>query len=253
MLEHADLEDAFLGGAKAPGADFTGARLESATLQEGDFTRAQFQDANLQGARAGGARFGGAAFLQADLRRIDLTGADLRQANLSGAVLDGATATGAKIAGMVPTGRAATELKAQWLDNTPDGSGGARVPEAEAADWLTLGGGAGRRPGASGGTSAGGTSCATPPWSCPTGCGWRSTACFRTARCDCDRAPSWWWDRAGCSPTAESSGAGDITIQGQFFERNSPGNRRASTAGRGRPGGHRGLDRTGAGADPVCV
>src|SRR4029453_11457432 len=65
----------------------------------------------------------------------------------SGAVLDGATATGAKIHGMVPTGRAATDIKAQFLDNTPDGSGGTAVPEAEAPDWLTLGGGPGRRPG----------------------------------------------------------------------------------------------------------
>lgn len=89
--EHcAQLQNAFLVGARLAEADFQGAHLERAKLEKADLRGAKLDDAHLEGASLDDARLHGASLLGAQLH-----GASLQSATLHGAVLDHAQLQGA--------------------------------------------------------------------------------------------------------------------------------------------------------------
>jgi uncharacterized protein YjbI with pentapeptide repeats len=142
QLAHADLGETDLSTAKLDDADLTNANLCGANLEEASLARAQLRDAQLRGANAKGARFTeavlvNAALATADLTNADLTGADVRRVNLAGARLDGATVTGARVHGVLGTGAPIQGLRAEWVDDSVDGSGTKRVNAADAAALLS--------------------------------------------------------------------------------------------------------------------
>jgi hypothetical protein len=158
-MENADLEGANLQGARLRGANLTRANLEGANLQGADLSGARLTHAQLESAKLGGANLKGAVLERADLSETDLstarlegadltrasmtnadlTDADLRGACLVGASLDGVTLTGARVHGVVGTGQAIADLRADWVDASPDASGADKVSGADALMSLLSG------------------------------------------------------------------------------------------------------------------
>jgi hypothetical protein len=112
LLTHAMLSEADLTTAKLDDADLTSADLSAANLEEASLQRAQLREAQLGGAT---------------LTRADFTGADLRRAMLKGARLDDAVFTGARVHGLVGTGAPVTGVRAEFVDDSADGSGTSRL------------------------------------------------------------------------------------------------------------------------------
>jgi uncharacterized protein YjbI with pentapeptide repeats len=145
------MEEALLGAVKAAEANFSNANLFAATLADGDFSRASFAEAMMADVRAAAAKLAGASFLKADLSRADLgkadlSDADLRHVTLTGAQVGGARFNGAKVAGMMGTGGAAGDgqaapaqvpWQASWVDASPAGDGSGRVTGEQIAALLT--------------------------------------------------------------------------------------------------------------------
>ena len=132
ILIHVDLDEACLGGVTGAKADFSSATLRRATLDGADLTGAVFADATLVEARARNTRLTGACLHKADLRevsfdRVDLSGCDIRQAQWTGARLSGVSMTGAKLAGITGTGLPPEGLRAEWVDISPAGDGTGRI------------------------------------------------------------------------------------------------------------------------------
>ena len=121
QLSHSALSEADLSTAKLDDADLTNTDLSSANLEEASLARAQLRDAQLG---------------DATLSRADLSGADLRRAIFTGAKLDGTTLTGAKVHGLVGTGKPVTSARADWLDDTVEGTGANRVTGPNIANLL---------------------------------------------------------------------------------------------------------------------
>jgi uncharacterized protein YjbI with pentapeptide repeats len=89
-----------------------------------------------------GVKFVGAILTKADLSKAnlagaDLTNADLRNATLTDSKLEGANLTGAKVFGLVAKGLQINGIKADWLDNSPNADGSVRVVAAQIAAVLT--------------------------------------------------------------------------------------------------------------------
>ena len=135
-LVHADLEEAYAGGARFEACDLTSANLAGANLEEANFRQARLNDANLARASAVACVFADASLVRANLsgavlKGADIAGGDLRQANLKGASLEGAQLTGARIAGMIGTGNELGHLEVEWVDNSRDGDGSAKLTDGE--------------------------------------------------------------------------------------------------------------------------
>jgi uncharacterized protein YjbI with pentapeptide repeats len=132
VFTHAELDDAYLGGATAVGARFEFATLVGASLEDAKLAKATFDDAALRDAILRKADLAGATLLKTDLSGADLTsanlsGADIRFANFARAELAGANLTGAKIAGLIGTGAPLGSVEVLWLDLSPSGDGSQRV------------------------------------------------------------------------------------------------------------------------------
>jgi uncharacterized protein YjbI with pentapeptide repeats len=140
-LTHADLGECYLGGVKMMKSELTNANLSDSNLEDADFTGAVLADAQLRLVKARGLKLVGAILTKADLTKANLTGADLtnadlRNANLTDAKLEGANLTGAKVHGIVSKGLQITGIKADWLDNSPNADGSVRVPPTQIAAVL---------------------------------------------------------------------------------------------------------------------
>lgn len=90
-LSGADLEDAYLWGAKLnysnlAGVNFSNANLLDSRLRNANLPGANFYDANLRYAILSGANLSGAYLLNADLFYVSFLDANLSGANLSGAI-----------------------------------------------------------------------------------------------------------------------------------------------------------------------
>ena len=132
VLTHADLGECYLGGVKMMKSELTNANLSDSNLEDADFTGAVLADAQLRGVKARGVRLVGAILTKGDLSKAnlasaDLTNADLRNANLEDAKLEGANLTGAKVFGITAKGALLTGIKADWVDNSPNADGSVRV------------------------------------------------------------------------------------------------------------------------------
>ena len=138
VLTHADLGECYLGGVKMAKAELTNANLSDSNLEDADFTGAALGDAQLRAVKARGVKLVGAVLAKADLSGAnlsgaDLTNADLRHATLGDAKLEGANLTGAKVYGLVAKGAQITGIKADWLDNSPNADGSVRVLPSQIA------------------------------------------------------------------------------------------------------------------------
>jgi uncharacterized protein YjbI with pentapeptide repeats len=132
VLTHAELDDAYLGGATAFGARFEFATLVHANLEDAKLGTAIFDDAALRNVNLSNADLVGASLVKADLSEADLTAADfgmadIRFAKFSRAKLIGTNLTGAKIAGIIGTGTPLDNVEVLWLDLSPAGDGSQRV------------------------------------------------------------------------------------------------------------------------------
>jgi hypothetical protein len=90
----------------------------------------------MRGIKARGVKLVGAVLSKADLGKAnlanaDLTNADLRNATLTDAKLEGANLTGAKVHGLLAKGAQLSGIKADWLDNSPNADGSVRVQAAQ--------------------------------------------------------------------------------------------------------------------------
>jgi uncharacterized protein YjbI with pentapeptide repeats len=136
-LTHAQLDLANLGGAvKMMKAELTNANLNDSNLEDGDFTGATLADAQMRGIKARGVKLVGAVlskvdFAKANLANADLSNADLRYAMFTDAKLEGANLTGAKVHGLTAKGAQLSGITADWLDNSPNADGSIRVAGAQ--------------------------------------------------------------------------------------------------------------------------
>jgi uncharacterized protein YjbI with pentapeptide repeats len=230
-LSHADLVEAYLGGAKLLRANLRNAGLSSANLEEADLTEAAADDAELGGADLKRAKAQRASFVKVDLSKADLSGtdlsgADLRKADLSRSRL-GANLTGAKIGGLLSADAVLEGMVVDWVDDSRDGDGSRRVSGAAALSIL-----AGKAPAPS----------VPPP---PRGQAVRyfgqgdvlrnATLEFgegikvqidsRFEQCSIalGRGAELTVGKSGVLAHCRIEGAGNITLHGRFFERESPG------------------------------
>ncbi len=141
-LTHAQLESAQLGGARLVGAllahaDLTETDLSTAKLDDADLSSTDLTEANLEEASLVRAQLRETQLTDAILTRADFSGADLRRANIAGAKLEGANFTGARVHGLVGTGTPLTGVRADWLDNSAEGTGASRITGADALAALS--------------------------------------------------------------------------------------------------------------------
>jgi uncharacterized protein YjbI with pentapeptide repeats len=132
VLTHADLGECYLGGVKMMKSELTNANLSDSNLEDADFTGAVLADAQMRSVKARGLKLVGAILTKVDLSKANLTGADLtnadlRNATLTDAKLEGANLTGAKVFGIIAKGVQLGGIKADWLDNSPNADGSVRV------------------------------------------------------------------------------------------------------------------------------
>jgi len=142
QLTHADLVETYLGGAKLEKADLTNANVSSSNIEEANFSDAILQDTRFCEAQGRGVRFTRASLLRADMSKATLTdsdfsGTDARRVNFSNAKLSGAKLTGAKLFGITPTSDVPENLKVEWIDMSVEGDGSKRILAAQVIGVLT--------------------------------------------------------------------------------------------------------------------
>jgi uncharacterized protein YjbI with pentapeptide repeats len=110
----ANLQGAFLNGAKAQSASFVGARLQNAFLDGADLQNAQLNGAQLQEASLDKARLQNASLARADLSDASLNSTRLQGASLSHAKLHRAFFQGASLQG---ANLENAKMEGAWLDS----------------------------------------------------------------------------------------------------------------------------------------
>ncbi|MGH7329849.1 MAG: pentapeptide repeat-containing protein, partial [Polyangiaceae bacterium] len=142
QLTHCDLVEAYLGGAKLEKADLTNANISSSNIEEANFSDAILLDTRFNEAQGRGVRFSRAIMLRADLSKAtlidaDFTNTDARRVIFANAKLSGAKLTGAKLFGITPTTDTPENLKVEWIDMSSEGDGSKRVLAAQVVAVLT--------------------------------------------------------------------------------------------------------------------
>jgi uncharacterized protein YjbI with pentapeptide repeats len=99
ILEGVSFHRSDLDGANFEGARLSRAQFKNASLREAFLVAAELRDANLEGADLEGVNLKGANLAGANLNRANLEGAQLQGANLTGARLKHAQLTSANLAG----------------------------------------------------------------------------------------------------------------------------------------------------------
>jgi uncharacterized protein YjbI with pentapeptide repeats len=223
---HADMAECYLGGAKLDGADLTAANLRSSNLEEASLVGAKLDDADLNGVHGRNAKFSSASMVKvglakAQLAGADLSNADLRQATFTDAKVDSLVLTGAKVAGLIGTGTNWPSVTAEWVDASPTGTGTKRVPKANVLPQLT-----GQLVAATGGMKryfGQGDVLRNASLSFDEGATVEIESRFEQCSITLGKGTELVVGRSGVLSGCQISGAGNITIHGQFFERESPG------------------------------
>jgi uncharacterized protein YjbI with pentapeptide repeats len=229
VLMHAELDDAYLGGASANGARLQFATLVGATLEEAKFVKADFGDASLRNAVARNADFTGATLVKTDLSGADLSGAklvdtDMRFANFGSALLVGANLTGAKIAGLIGTGTPTDTVEVLWLDLSPEGDGSQRIENGVMRSLLTRGALAAPSLNDSRHRYFGrGDVLRDAELRFDDGARIEIDSLFQNCTINIGDATELIIGEAGVLADCQIIGGGNVTINGKFFERESPG------------------------------
>jgi uncharacterized protein YjbI with pentapeptide repeats len=248
-LKNANLREAYLAGAdleeaNLENADLEGAKLERASLAGANLSRANLDGANLTGANLSGARLSFAQVSSANLTGADLRNAilthanfeestlgavkaieaDLRAANLRGATLTKADLTGAKVAGLIGTGSPLGEVLVAWLDTSEAGDGTGRITNGEIPGLLT---GLRAQPGALAPASrryfGHGDVLKNATLDFEPGARVEIDSLFENCSINLGEGTELVVGETGVLADCHISGAGAITVHGQFFERESPG------------------------------
>ncbi len=139
---HADLKESYFGGAKLIGADLRGSTLTAANVEEADLTEANLDDADLRklitvGAKMVRASLRGANLSAVEIANVDLAQADLRKADLRRANLKEVRLTGAKVYAIQTDDANFSQIKADWVDGSPEGDGSQRLTGEQIAAALS--------------------------------------------------------------------------------------------------------------------
>jgi len=228
-LENADLEGAKLDRANLAGANLARANLEGASLTGANLSGAQLafaqvSSANLTGADLRNAILTHANFEESTLGAVKAIEADLRAANLHGATLTKADLTGAKVAGLIGTGHPLGELLVAWLDTSEAGDGSGRITNGEIPGLLSgLRGPAEATAPAARRYFGQGDVLKNATLDFEAGARVQIDSLFEKCIINLGTGTELVVGEAGVLADCTISGAGSITINGQFFERQSPG------------------------------
>jgi uncharacterized protein YjbI with pentapeptide repeats len=228
-LENADLEGAKLDRANLAGANLARANLDGATLTGANLAGAQLSfaqvsSANLTGADLRGAILTHANFEESTLGAVKAIEADLRAANLRGATLTKADLTGAKVAGLIGTGRPLGDVLVSWLDTSEAGDGTGRITNGEIPGLLS---GLRAQPGPTAPASrryfGRGDVLKNATLEFEAGARIEIDSLFENCAINLGEGTELVVGKGGVLADCTISGAGSITVNGQFFERESPG------------------------------
>jgi uncharacterized protein YjbI with pentapeptide repeats len=223
-LSRANLEGASLAGANLAGARLPYAQLVAANLTGADLRGATLAHASLDEASLGGAKLAKADLSHAGLEKADLTDVDARGATLTGARLGGATLTGAKVAGLVGTGVPNTDVKVAWLDTSEAGDGTGRISNGEIPSRLS---GLAAAPHATAPASrryfGHGDILRNATLTFEAGARVEIDSLFENCSIEIGEGTELVVGSSGVLADCNIAGGGSITINGQFFERESPG------------------------------
>jgi len=248
-LKNASLREAYLVGSDLQEANLENADLEGAKLDRANLARANLARANLDGASLAGANLSGALLSFAQVSAANLTGADLsnailthanfeesalgavkatdadlRAANLRGATLTKANLTGAKVAGLVGTGTPLGEVLVSWLDTSEAGDGSGRITNGEIPGLLS-----GLRAPPVAATEQSrryfghGDVLKNATLDFDAGARVEIDSLFENCAINLGDGTELVVGAGGVLADCNISGAGSITVHGQFFERQSPG------------------------------
>jgi hypothetical protein len=158
------------------------------------------------------------------LHRADLTTVDARDANLTRTDMTGATLTGARVAGVISGGATLTDIKADWLDASAEGDGSRRVVAEKVTAVLgkeapiePSEGVANRRYFGRGDVLRGAT------LEFDAGAFVEIESLFEQCSISLGKGTELIVGKAGVLSDCQIKGGGNITINGHFFERKSPG------------------------------
>jgi len=225
---HADFDGCDLNGARLIKIDLSNATLVGANLEGADLTEAKLLNAQLSGVRGKAAKFVKAYLFKVNLNGADLSGADLldsdlRDANMSGVRLDGSTLTGAKVAGLLAEVLSADRLVAGWLDTSAEGNGSRRLSTNIGSVFMRKGpidpslGAASRRYFGRGDVLRNAT------LEFGEGAEVQIDSVFEQCSIVLGRGTQLTIGKEGVLSDCQIMGEGDITVDGHFFERKSPG------------------------------
>jgi uncharacterized protein YjbI with pentapeptide repeats len=229
VISHAELGECDLSGAKLRKADLSSSNLRSANLEEADLTEATLTNAQLSETRAGGARFIRASLVKVNLSasmlaNADLSGADARDANFTKAVLNGAVLTGAKVAGMISADASFSNIRADWLDASAEGDGTRRVPADKVGALLGKAGPIEPSEGVANRRYFGrGDVLRNATLEFDAGACVEVESLFEQCLITLGKGTELIVGKGGVLSDCQITGAGSITINGHFFEKQSPG------------------------------
>jgi uncharacterized protein YjbI with pentapeptide repeats len=232
VLAHAELDEAYLGGALGGGARLGNARLIGANLEEARFPGANLDEASLKGAVLRNTDLANASAVKSDFSLADLTGAnlsstDLRHATFVQAVLEGTKLTGAKAAGLIGTGGTIGVVDVTWLDLSPAGDGSGRVENGVIPSILTAGALAATLPKPADEVRrryfGRGDVLRNATLQFDAGARVEIDSLFQNCTINLGEQTELVIGPAGVLADCEIVGAGNVTVHGKFFERQSPG------------------------------
>ncbi|MDB4958108.1 MAG: Pentapeptide repeat family protein [Myxococcales bacterium] len=234
QLTHAELDGAYLGGVLGGRANLANASLVEANLEESKFPGAIFDDAVLHRAIARNVDFSNASLVKTNLSGADLTGAnmtgsDIRHATFARAQLAGARLTGAKAAGVVGTGSPPGAVEAVWLDLSPAGDGSQRIENGVIPSVLSVGAAASgpvAMPSADerrGRYFGHGDVLRNATLQFDAGARVEIDSLFQNCTINIGEETELVIGPSGVLADCEIIGAGQITVHGKFFEKQSPG------------------------------
>jgi hypothetical protein len=225
VLSHAELSEAYLGGAKLLAAELSNADLTNANLEEANLSKAVLNDAELEGAKAPGAIFFAASLQRCNLTRALLRGANLdeadaRHANFNETELENATLTGARLFSASTKDAKHASIRCEWLDSSAHGDGSKRVTGDDIQLFL-----AGKvAPGAAATRYFGeGDVLRDATLEFGDGSSIEIDSRFEKCTISLGEGTDLVVGEAGVLSECMIMGGGNITIHGQFFERESPG------------------------------
>ncbi|HKQ71477.1 MAG TPA: pentapeptide repeat-containing protein, partial [Polyangiaceae bacterium] len=154
----------------------------------------------------------------------DLSGVDARDANFSKADLSGATLTGARVAGVISAGATLAGLQADWLDASAEGDGSRRVPRDKVIAVLGREGPLEPTEGAANRRYFGrGDVLRNATLEFDSGAFVEIESLFEQCSISLGQGTELVVGRGGVLSDCQIKGGGNITINGHFFERQSPG------------------------------